>query len=144
VAVLGVADDRAFGIAYAEAGDPRAREYLLRARPADAEALLRLAPLEKDPVRAASLYAGVLRDDPANSVALVNLGTLHAQAGRTQEAVKLWERALETNPALEGAALNLSQVLPSIDGRAVLERYLSFNPGSTVVRARLAVLRQAR
>ena len=142
VAFLGEADDRALGIALAETGDPRAREHLLRAKPADAEVLLRLATLEKDPERAASLYAGVLRDDPANPTALVNLGALHAQAGRVADAAKLWQRALETNPAIEGAALNLSQVLTAADARAVLERYLEFNPGSTAVRTRLDTLRR--
>ena len=34
---LGTADDRALGIAYAQSGDPRARQYLLRASPADAQ-----------------------------------------------------------------------------------------------------------
>jgi hypothetical protein len=34
IAFLGNADDRAIGLAYAEMGDKRAREYLLRAAPA--------------------------------------------------------------------------------------------------------------
>jgi tetratricopeptide (TPR) repeat protein len=137
---LGVADDRAWGIAYAEAGDPRAGAYLTRAQPADAEVLLRLAVMEKDPRRAASLYQAVLRDQPANTTALVNLGVLHAKAGRPAEAAKLWQRSLDANPAIEGVALNLSQVLPIAEARAVLERYLAFNPGSTAARARLAAL----
>jgi Cytochrome c554 and c-prime len=143
VAFLGLADDRAFGIAYAETGDPRARDRLLRARPADAQVLVRLGTLERNPERSASLYAAALREDPANTAALVNLGVLHAQAGRTGEAARLWRRALDTNPALEGAATNLSQILPAAEARTVLERYLSFNPGATAVRARLEALRQA-
>src|SRR3954462_6679045 len=89
---LGVADDRAWGIAYAEAGDRRAGAYLTRAQPADAEVLLRLAVMEKDPRRAASLYESVLRKQPANAPALVNLGVLHAKAGHPAEAAKLWQR----------------------------------------------------
>jgi tetratricopeptide (TPR) repeat protein len=139
-AFLGAADVRALGIAYAEAGDPRAGTYLARAQPADAEVLLRLAVIEKDPRRAASLYQAALRQQPANTTALVNLGVLYAQAGRSEEAAELWQRSLETNPAIEGVALNLSRVLPAAKARAVLERYLTFNPGSTAVRARLAEL----
>jgi hypothetical protein len=137
---LGAADDRALGIAKAEIGDAGARELLLKAQPADTEVRLRLAALERDPARAAALYESVLTSEPANTTALVNLGALDGQAGRTREAAALWQRALETNPALEGAALNLSRVLPPADARAALERYLSFNPGSKAVRARLAEL----
>lgn len=139
-AFLGLDDARARGIAYAEMGDPRAREYLLKADPTDSEVLVRLAALETDPGRAAGLYEAALRNDAANSTALVNLGALDASAGRVADAAALWKRALETNPAIEGAALNLSQVLPAADARAVLERYLAFNPGSTAVRERLAHL----
>ncbi|MBZ5582431.1 MAG: tetratricopeptide repeat protein [Acidobacteriia bacterium] len=141
VPFLGTADARALGIAYAEAGDPRARGYLLRAQPADAAVLLRLAVLEQDSRRAAALYEGVLREEPGNPTALVNLGALYAAGGRTQDAARLWRRALETNPAIEGAALNLSQVLPTEQARAVLVQYLGFNPGSRAARSRLAALR---
>lgn len=140
IAFLGMDDARARGIAYAEIGDPRAREYLLKAEPVDPPVLVRLAALEPDPVRAAALYERALRNDAENPTALVNLGTLYASAGRVKDAAALWKRALETNPAIEGAALNLSQVLPVADARAVLERYLTFNPGSTAVRDRLARL----
>lgn len=140
VAFLGTADDRALGIAYAETGDQRAREFLLRAQPADAEVRLRLAEIEPDPARAAALYASVLGTEPANTTALVNLGALYGAAGRSGDAIALWKRALETNPALEGAALNLSRVLPPAEARAVLERYLAFNPGSKAIRGRLEEL----
>ena len=141
VAFLGAADARAFGIAYSETGDPRAREFLERAQPADAEVLVRLAALERNSGRAAALYEKALREDAANPAALVNLGALYAQAGRREDAVKLWRRALDANPAIWGAVLNLSQVLPAAEARAALERYLSFNPGSKAARARLAALR---
>ena len=83
---------------------------------------------------------GVLSSDPANTTALVNLGAIYGAAGRTSEAAALWQRALETNPALESAALNLSRVLPRAGARAVVERYLSFNPGSKAARERLESL----
>jgi len=139
-AFLGVVDDRALGIAYAEIGDRRAKEYLERAKPADAQVLLHLASMERGPRRAAELYKGVLREDPANLTALVNLGSLYAQTGRVEEAAQLWRRALDANPALEGATLNLSQVLPPAEARALLERCLTFNPGSSILRGRLEAL----
>lgn len=140
VAFLGTADDRALGLAYAEIGDSRAREFLRRAQPADSETQLRLAVLEPDPARAAALYASVLSSDPANVIALVNLGALYGAAGQSGEAATLWKRALDANPALEGATLNLSRILPTAEARAALERYLSFNPGSKAVRGRLEEL----
>jgi Tfp pilus assembly protein PilF len=140
VALLGPADDRSLGLAYAELEDPRARELLLRARPADTAVLLRLATLEGDPKRATALYAAVLRADPANPSALVNLGVLYAQSGRADQAARLWERALEANPAIEGAALNLAQIRPPAQARAILERYLQFNPDSSAARKRLVAL----
>lgn len=140
VAFLGISDNRGMGIAYAEAGDSRAREFLRNAQPVDNEVRLRLAGVEPDPTRAAALYAAVLSSDPANTTALVNLGAIYGAAGRGSEAAALWKRALETNPALEGAALNLSRVLPRADARSVVERYLGFNPGSKAARERLEEL----
>ena len=140
VSFLGTADDRALGIAYAEAGDPRAAEYLAKAKPSDAEVLLRLAVIEKDPSRAAILYQATHREQPTNTTALVNLGVLYAQSNRPEEAAALWKRALQTNPAIEGVALNLAQILPKPEAQAVLERYLIFNPGATAVKARLSAL----
>jgi Tfp pilus assembly protein PilF len=86
-------------------------------------------------------YEAVLREDPANSVALVNLGVIYAQAGRTDEAARLWERALQTNPAIEGAALNLARIRKGPEGRAILQRYLAFNPGSKAARSALEAIR---
>jgi tetratricopeptide (TPR) repeat protein len=140
IAFLGTADDRALGIAYAEAGDPRARQYLMRAEPADAEVLLRLAAIESDSPRSVALYESVVRLDPSQTVALVNLGSLYAKAGRLNEAAQLWQRALAANPAIEAAVLNLVQIRPPNEARTLLQRYLEFNPASSVARQRLANL----
>jgi hypothetical protein len=140
VAFLGKADDRALGLAYAERGDPRAREYLLRAQPADAPVLLRLAVLEKHPSRAAALYESVLKANPYETAALVNLGAIYAGVGRTEEATKLWERALEANPAIEAAVLNLAQIQPPAAAKTTLQRYLELNPASTSARTRLTAI----
>ena len=138
VPFLGKADDRALGLAYAELGDRRAKEYLLRAVPQDWPVRLRLAVLEPDAGKAARLYESVLRENPYEPAALVNLGTYLAQAGRFTEAGQFWERALRTNPALEEAVLNLAQVRPPKEARALLLRYLEFNPVSRKAQAAIA------
>jgi predicted CXXCH cytochrome family protein len=139
-AFLGDPDDRSLGLAYAGLGDPRARAYLLRAKPADPEVRLRLASMETDAGRAAALYESVLRENPYSTVALVNLGSLYAGAGRMEEAGHLWERALDSNPAIEAAVLNLAQIKPPAEARVILQRYLGFNPGSKAARVRLAAI----
>jgi tetratricopeptide (TPR) repeat protein len=130
VAFRGVADNRSLGLAYAEAGDSRAVEHLKLATPADAPVLLRLGRYEE-----------VLRTDPTNITALVNLGVARASSGNIAEAAALWERALKVNPAIEGAALNLAKVRPPADAKAILQRYLGFDPGSAAVRAALESLK---
>lgn len=139
VAIVGTADDRSLGLAYAELGDPRARELLARARP-DPDVLLRRAAMESDDAKAIAGYEAVLRADPNRIAALVNLGALYAKQGKYAEAARLWERALAANPAIEGAALNLSQIYTPERAKAVLDRYLTYNPGSKAVRRRLAEL----
>ncbi len=140
VAIVGALTDRSLGLAYAELGDPRAREYLSRAAP-DAEVLLRRAAMETNEAQAIAGYEAVLRADPNRAAAMVNLGALYAKQGKYAEAARLWERALAANPAIEGAALNLSQIYSAERAKAVLERYLTFNPGSAAARKRLAELR---
>ena len=137
-AFVGEATDRSVGLAYAELGDARAREYLLRVKPADWRVRFRLATLEQNPARAMVLYESLLNDNPGEPVALVNLGSLYANAGRTKEASALWVRALAANPAIEEAALNLSRVLPAKEAVALLRRYLEVNPTSANIRSRLA------
>ncbi len=142
VSFLDLADDRALGLAYAELGDPRARAHLLRAQPQDWPVRLRLAVLETNPNRAAALYESVLKDRPSETSALVNLGGIFATAGRVDEAGKLWERALEANPAIEEAALNLAQIRTPAEAMAILQRYLALNPASPAARNRLAGIRK--
>jgi hypothetical protein len=137
VAFLGIADDRSLGLAYSETGDARARDYLLRAKPADAAVYLRLAVLEKDPSRAAALYESVLKLNPYETAALVNLGAIYAAAGRVDDAAKLWKRALEANEGIEEAVLNLAQVLPSEEAKTILKHYLEVNPTSARAGRRL-------
>ncbi len=140
VPFLGPGDDRALGLAYAELGDKRARGYLLRATPQDWPVRLRLAAQEQDQDRAAELYEAVLRDNPYEPAALVNLGILRARNGRTAEARRMWERALAINPALEAAVLNLTQIVSIAESKMVLQKYLELNPVSPTARARLAAI----
>ncbi|MES1257733.1 MAG: cytochrome c3 family protein, partial [Acidobacteriota bacterium] len=144
VSFLGKADERALGLAWAERGDARARDHLLRAQPVDWAVRLHLAVLEPDRARAAALYEAVLRDRPGETAALVNLGTLYATAGRTAEAAALWERALAANPALEEAVLNLAQIRSAPEAEGLLRRYLELNPASRAAAAQLAAIRGKR
>lgn len=137
---LGLGDERAVGLAYAELGDKRAQEYLLRASPQDWQVRLRLAVLSADGARAARLYESVLLENPNDPAALVNLGAHLAGQGRMAEAARLWERALTANPGLEEAVLNLTQIRPVAEARALLRRYLELNPVSQKARARLREL----
>lgn len=139
-AFTGLADARALGLAYAEMGDRRARAYLERANPVDWQVRLRLAAMEPDLVRAATLYEAVLKERPGEVSALVNLGSIYGQAGRTADAIRLWRRALEANPAVEEAALNLSKVLTVQEGAEILRQYLALNPASPAAKARVAEL----
>ncbi len=131
IAVLaGPADDRSMGLAYAEMGDARAKEFLLRSKATDSAVLFRLATLESDPNRSAELYRQSVAQGPVRLEALVNLGVLLAQAGDYEAAGSLWRRALAMNPATEAAALNLAKISPVQEAKAVLLRYLEFNPAS--------------
>lgn len=82
--------------------------------------LLRLATLETDTGHAAALFESARRANPNRTTALVNLGTLYARSGRIAEAAALWERMLTTDPAIEGAVLNLAQVRPRAEARRML------------------------
>jgi hypothetical protein len=139
-AFLGTRDDRALGLAWAELGESRAREFLMRAKPADWPVRLRLAVLEPDAERAAALYESVLRDNPSETAALVNLGSLRARTGRMEDAGRLWERAIAANPGIEEAVLNLSRIRPVAEARAMVRRYLELNPASTAALLRLREL----
>lgn len=144
VAFLGVADDRALGLAYASLEDSRARQYLVRANPADAEVKLRLAAMESDTARAALLYESVLKANPSQVIALVNLGSIYAGVGRMADAARLWDRALEANPGLEEAVMNLVQIQTPAQARLTLTRYLEFNPASSLARMKLKSLQNEK
>lgn len=115
------ATDRELGLAYAEVavrtGDRRQLSEairLLSGSAADAEVEVRLADLlERTGAadRALELYRNVLRRDPTQVVALVNLGRLYGTKGYVDEAITLWREALKSNPCLAEAGTNLQIAL---------------------------------
>lgn len=119
-------DARSLGLAYAELAlqggaalhRNEARRLLQEALPAytaDAELLTRLAFLyqaQGDLERALKLYEMALRAEPERVpqcvIATVNAGSIHASRGNLNRAMTLWQDALNRNPGLREAALNLA------------------------------------
>lgn len=64
-------------------------------------------------VRASEDFARLLGAYPADAVALYNLGVLHAEAGRTNDANVLFTRALAIAPDLERAPERLAGLRPA-------------------------------
>lgn len=73
--------------------------------------LARALVLDGQPVAAAEIYANLARQYPENAVFLCNLGVTLHQAGRTDEAIASFRRALEINPNLPDARENLRTAL---------------------------------
>lgn len=119
-------DARGLGLAYAELAlqsgaafhRNEARRLLQEALPAhsaDAELLTRLAFIyqaEGELERALKLYEMALRAEPERVpqciIAAVNAGSIHAARGNLKSAMALWQDALNRNPGLREAALNLA------------------------------------
>ena len=87
-----------------------------------------------DAGKAQALYEQALKADSENLLALTNLATHLAQAGRVNEAVGLWKKALAINPGSQVPGLNLAMVEEAEGQRgAALEtvrQVLSLNPDS--------------
>lgn len=94
--------------------------------------------------KAQTLYTEILQSDPANTTALINLGTLRIKAGKAKEAMALWLRALAKNPALIGARLNLAvaqyQSGDPASAKASLKAVLEFEPAHPAALRMLAQL----
>ncbi|MEO7142028.1 MAG: tetratricopeptide repeat protein [Bryobacteraceae bacterium] len=147
-------NDRDLGLAYAvvAGNDPalrrRATELLQAAEVHDAHdlpVLVQLAQLYDDAgdaVRARAIYERVLRADPTQVSAEVNLGTLLIGQGRTAEAMRLWRDALLRNPGMTGARVNLA-VAQYQSGKhsaaaATLRTALQYDPDDQTTRRMLA------
>jgi predicted CXXCH cytochrome family protein len=137
------AGDREFGLAYAAVPgfEKRAREYLERAPQDDPDVLVHLAYLYEsagNASKAASLYEKVLRLDPSQVAAAVNLGNQYIKAGQAREAIRLWRYALVRSPGLETVRLSLAVALyrsgDSAGGAQALRELLELNPGNTAAR----------
>lgn len=64
----------------------------------------------KDFARAANLYAQIIAIAPRRPEAYINLGLMHLNSGRLNEAEKLYRRAIEVAPKMAVAHLNLGVV----------------------------------
>ena len=70
--------------------------------------------------------------EPGHPAAAVNLGIYKSKRGQTAAAIALWQAALERNPAMTGARMNLAVALwrggqrePAV---AALRQLLRFEP----------------
>lgn len=110
----GQSNPRDTAMANAIANLPGAHEQLKSAAPAnptDIPLQLQLAQAHDragDDPQAAKIYEQILKLDPTNTTALINLGTHKIKTGSPKEAMSLWLRALARNPALIGARMNLA------------------------------------
>jgi tetratricopeptide (TPR) repeat protein len=129
---------------------PRIRKLLLAAQaeaPDDVEVLLHLAYLSNHD-EAIPMYEQVLRTDPSQVVAAVNLGSVLMKRGQVTRAIALWKDALARSPGLEGATLNLASAQfragDLAAAEATLVKALGLNPDNTLARKLLGEVRQAR
>jgi Tetratricopeptide repeat/Cytochrome c554 and c-prime len=150
------ATPRDLGLAYAmiaardqnKAYGERAFELLKQAvvqNPNDPLTLSYLADLYKkhsDDHTAFQLWERLLRVDPLDSTAPVNLGAYQMERGNLPEAARLWQDALRKSPALLLVRLNLATALlrtgQPAEARATLEKALEFNPNFQAARDLLA------
>jgi len=143
-----VADDRDLGLAYAQlaaGGDEdagkRALALLERAEHNGGEArgdhelhadLGFLEQMNGQGPAASEEYQMALDADPFDSLAAGDLALLDARKHRYGEAVQLWKRVFEDDPAQLGAGLNLAIVECGLgektDAEATLGRILEFAP----------------
>jgi hypothetical protein len=147
------AGDREYGLAYASiAGyEKQAQAYLERAPQDDAAVLANLAYLYErkgDLAKAATLYEKALEMDRGQVPAAVNLGNVYVKAGRTGEAIRLWQGALERSPGLEGVRLSLALALfrgnDAAGAEEALTKLLALNPTNAMARKLLGEVRLKR
>src|SRR5262249_30052541 len=95
--------------------------------------------------QACEVFQRISANSDAPGAALVNAGTCFAGAGRIEDAIALWKKALEKNPGEESARLNLAVALyragDTVHARATLENALRLDPFFTRARELLAEMR---
>ena len=133
--------ERDYALAYADQANFQEAHVRLKAvwqaSPTDPDVAAQLAytyDLAGEPDKAEALYQQALKLDPANLLALTNLGTHLARKGQVEQAVDMWKKAVALNPGLPAPGLNLArgQLLEGRDAEALetIRRVLSFNPDS--------------
>jgi len=99
----------------------------------------------RQPASALPLFERVVAGNPGNTAALINLGTLYAQADRLPEAVALWQRALAQNPALTQARINVAVAQIRLGDREAgvssLRAALAYDPDNAQAAAMLDQLK---
>ena len=153
------ATDRETGLAYAEeALAHNNRDFGIRAiellspvysaHPSDSQVADQLAQLLDKAERqnqACEVFQHASGNSDAPVAALVNAGVCLASAGRTQDAIAFWQKALAKNPGEESARLNLAVALyrsgNSAQARATLEYALRLDPFFSRARDLLAEMR---
>jgi hypothetical protein len=145
-------DDRELGLAYATEAIPKnnrlwgERAFALlkkvaSAHPGDAAVEVQLAQLYDRMGQeqiACNIFEQAVKDGASGTGALVNLGTCEAKRGDIGQAMKLWSEALQRNPAVEAARMNLAiaqgQSGDVRSGEANLKTALQYDPFSHPVR----------
>ncbi len=114
---------RAYGVLGDQAKAAEAFANVVRLNPRDIQARLALgeAILEQSgsgpmPPAAIEQYSAVLSMDAANQDALWFMGRADAEAGRTEEARKKWQRLLGQLPIGSGAHDNVAAQIKALDG----------------------------
>jgi tetratricopeptide (TPR) repeat protein len=154
------ADERDLGLAYAATASSdsfaqrRALDLLRKAAERDGEdlpVLVQLAQLEDaagDEAKAAALDERILRIDPRQAAAAINLATYYYRRGRTREAMQLWAGALRGNPGLTAARINLAvgqyHAGDAAAAEATLRQALEYDPDQETARKLLAEVRAAK
>ncbi|MBM3521201.1 MAG: tetratricopeptide repeat protein, partial [Alphaproteobacteria bacterium] len=76
-----------------------------------------------------------------------NLGSLAAQRGDLDRAIRLWQTAFDRDPATVEAGINLAIALgqqsKQAEARGVLQRVQRFDPSSTLARRLLLTFEKA-
>ncbi len=144
--------DRELGLAYASEALPRNnRAWGMRAfallkkvadaHPEDASVSLQLAQLYDrmgQEQQACELFEQAVKGGASGTAALVDLGACQAKRGDIDGAMTSWIQALQRNPAIEAARLNLAvaqlQSGKTDSARATLETALKYDPFSQRVR----------
>ena len=107
-----------------------------------------LAEMNGERKEAAGFYQAALTAEPTNYAAGMNLGTLLAQGGDLEAAVRLWKTAFQNNQDVPELGQNLAivecQLGDGVGAQVVLKTVLTYSPGVEAARDMLAAIRDGR